>query len=48
MSAAGSRNVMNAVLVLGRSESWATWPSTQTVPSLSIQSLTIIATLRTG
>ena len=39
---------MNAVLVFGRSDSWAIWPSTQTVPSLSIQSLTIIATVRTG
>jgi hypothetical protein len=36
------------VLVLGRIESCATSPSIQTVPSFSIQSLTIIATVRTG
>ena len=48
MSAAGSRSMMNAVLDWVAAFSWAIWPSTQTVPSLSIHSLTSIATARTG
>ena len=48
MSAAGSRSMMNAVLEFGRTFSWAIWPSTQTVPSRSIQPATLMATARTG
>ena len=48
MSAAGSRNTMNTVDAPGRMFSWVIWPSTQTMPSLSIQPATRIATARTG
>ena len=39
---------MNTVLVFGRIVIWANCPSTQTVPSLSIQPATRMATARTG
>ena len=48
MSAAGSRSTMKTVLAPGRMLIWASWPSTQTVPSLSIQPAIRIATARTG
>ncbi len=48
MSAAGSRSTMNTVLESCRIEIWASWPSTHTVPSLSIQPATRMATARTG
>ena len=39
---------MNTVLASGRIVIWANCPSTHTVPSLSIQPATRIATARTG
>ena len=44
MSAAGSRSTMNTVFEFGRRFSWVIWPSTQTMPSLSIQPATRMAT----
>src|SRR5688572_7904311 len=46
MSATGSRRVRKTVP--GRRETWVTWPSTQTRPSLSIHSASDLATVRTG
>src|SRR4051812_8230749 len=48
MSAAGSRSTMNTVLESGRPFSSVNWPSTHTVPSLSIHLATLVATARTG
>ena len=48
MSAAGSRSTMNTVLMPGRMLIWVNWPSTQTVPNLSIQLAIRMATARTG
>ena len=48
MSAAGSRSTMNTVLESGRILSSVSWPSTHTVPSLSIHPATRMATARTG
>ena len=48
MSAAGSRNTMNTVLESLRTLIWVSCPSTHTVPSLSIQPATRMATARTG
>ena len=48
MSAAGSRSTMNTVLASGRTLSSVSWPSTHTVPSLSIHPATRMATARTG
>ena len=47
MSAAGSRNIMNAT-VASAEFIWAICPSTHTVPSLSMHSATRMATARTG
>src|SRR5690606_17237636 len=47
-SAAGSRRVRKTVVLPGRREIWATWPSTQTQPSRPIHSLSRWLTTRTG
>jgi len=39
---------MKTVLAPGRMLIWANWPSTHTVPSLSIQPAIRMATARTG
>src|SRR5215218_9639833 len=48
MSAAESRSTMNTVLASARTLSSVSWPSTQTMPSLSIHLATLVATARTG
>ena len=48
MSATVSRRVRKTVAMPGRRLSWATWPSTQTAPSRSIQPPIALATVRTA
>ena len=47
-SATGSRRVRKTVASPCRRLSWATWPSTQTTPSLSTYAAMAFATARTG